>query len=135
MLDAAKSAGHKNIEVYLLKYTDMLKCAIYPEDPNTIIKKSKIPNAGKGLFTTRSFEAGEPILVLFDSINTDFNVTPKGMYANHSFTPNSNIIFKPNVLEHAYLYAINPLQCGDEILIDYKAEGRFGYGLGNFKIN
>jgi hypothetical protein len=135
ILDDAMTLGNNLIEVNLIKYSDLIKCVVYSEDSNTIVKKSKIPEAGKGLFTTRSFEVEEPILLVYDSIYTDFAITPKGMYINHSFTPNCNVIFKPNILEHAYLYAIKPLYAGEEILIDYKADGKFGYGLGNFKIN
>jgi hypothetical protein len=135
ILDDAMTLGNNLIEVNLIKYSDLIKCVVYSADSNTIVKKSKIPEAGKGLFTTRSFEVDEPILVVYDSIYTDFAITPKGMYINHSFTPNCNVIFKPNILEHAYLYAIKPLYAGEEILIDYKADGKLGYGLGNFKIN
>jgi SET domain-containing protein len=103
------------------------------------------PIQGRGIFTTKSCEAGEVLMIIAgEAINADeclrredeeanvyifYNdddtyidtaMTPKIRYINHSCEPNAEV--KDRDRESLYLVALRPIQAGEEITIDYDYE-------------
>ena len=82
------------------------------------IDKSKIPNAGRGIFTIIPIKKGK---FLF---NTTINkkVTPPAAMVNHCINPNTYHIQKGN---NWYLYSSRDIKENEELLINYNIAPSF----------
>lgn len=87
-------------------------------DYKVVIGPSKIE--GSGLFATGAFAANE----LIAPARLDGLRTPAGRYANHSKTPNAEMVLSDN--GDAYLFSLRPIagckggMLGEEITVDYR---------------
>lgn len=101
-----------------------------------IVKKSRIPNAGKGLFAEKNYNVGDLIIEFsgdifeceddlitndtyaFDDYITCLEPDKKGLarFVNHSSTPNTDWKEYDHVVE---IIAIKPIRSGEEFVIDY----------------
>ena len=89
-----------------------------PGDYKVMVGASKIE--GRGLFATGSFTAND----LIAPARLDGLRTPAGRYANHSKTPNAEMVLNGN--GDGYLFSIRPISgckggmLGEEITVDYR---------------
>ena len=80
------------------------------------------PIHGKGLFATRNFEIGEIVC----PGRLDGKRTPGGRFINHSLKCN----IKPKKEgDDIYAVAVQKINVGDELLVDYRASIRVNFGL------
>lgn len=80
------------------------------------IKKSDIH--GLGVFATCDIPKYTNLGI--SHIYTDILIrTPLGGFLNHSLTPNSNLLNSLNTPMYHYLYTLQDIKLGDEILINY----------------
>lgn len=99
--------------------------APFPSDV-TKIKKGASQIAGEGMVAAESIGAGD----LIAPGRIDGLRTPAGRYMNHSNNPNAEMRAKSN--GDLDVYALQPINAGDEVLVNYRQVGEVnGSGLRN----